>query len=117
MDTGVKVMHKHTEKPIEEQLQERGDKAINAMQKYETAISINFVLPDESNTYPIRDKFMKLLQVKQQIDIMLTVRKIAGSYQWKVPNDTPTGDEFKEAFAARTDTNAKIKEKLWPTAL
>eukprot|EP00957_Ditylum_brightwellii_P161154 12270637-Ditylum_brightwellii.AAC.1 len=66
MDTGAEVMHKHAKKPVDEQLQERGDKEINAIQKYETAISIDFVLPDESNTSPIRDEFVKLVQVMKQ---------------------------------------------------
>eukprot|EP00957_Ditylum_brightwellii_P143274 10915500-Ditylum_brightwellii.AAC.1 len=90
MGTGTEMMDKHTVIHMEEQLQEQGDKAINAMQKYKTAMSFDFVLPDKGNTYPIQDEFVKLLQVIQQKDSMMTVKETKGFNQWKVPNDIPT---------------------------
>eukprot|EP00957_Ditylum_brightwellii_P155214 11816284-Ditylum_brightwellii.AAC.1 len=70
----------------------QGVKAVNAAKLYITATAIDFVVPANATKYPIRRKFVNLLQEMKKIDLSLTIKASKGNDTWKEPKTTPSGD-------------------------
>eukprot|EP00957_Ditylum_brightwellii_P000800 63219-Ditylum_brightwellii.AAC.1 len=112
MDTGLENLNKYKQESAVEKITGQGVKAVNAVKKFITVTAINFVVPPNAISYPIRNKFLQLIKEMQSIEAYLTILAAKGDDQWTIPDTVPSGNEFTTQFAVRTESTKRGNTKI-----
>eukprot|EP00957_Ditylum_brightwellii_P127855 9750198-Ditylum_brightwellii.AAC.1 len=112
MDTGLEDINKYNKESVMEKIKAQGVKAVDAAKTFITATAIDFVVPTNATSYPIRNKFVNLLQSMKKIKSSLTMKATNGENQWTVPESIPSGDKFTCQFSIRTKSTKRGSAKV-----
>eukprot|EP00957_Ditylum_brightwellii_P101442 7731041-Ditylum_brightwellii.AAC.1 len=101
MDTGSSELEDRkaeTFKSANEVICECGEKDINHISVYKTAISVVFILGKRADTIPIREEIQALLTQLQTINATTTMHETKGTQSWKMASKIPVEKKFEDSF-------------------
>eukprot|EP00957_Ditylum_brightwellii_P015431 1161334-Ditylum_brightwellii.AAC.1 len=104
MDTGSEDINKYKKESVVKKIKAQGVKAVDAAKTFIAATAIDFVVPMNATSYPIRNKFANLLRTMQKIELLLTIKATKGDDQWTMPEAIPSRDKFTRQFSVRTES-------------
>eukprot|EP00957_Ditylum_brightwellii_P018556 1395169-Ditylum_brightwellii.AAC.1 len=93
-------------------MQRRGVEDIQKTTRFKNAVTIEFAVVNTKVAFPVRKKFINLIEKLQAIDSTLTITESLGDALWSVAEKLPSSRTFDKVFHLRKTEATRSAPKV-----